>query len=166
MVFFAVATVICSVMVSSAVQRGDELAGDLLSSSDPDALLSVYLGASVGEQMLVEEADLELTGLETFGEVLSVLGWMALDGRPIGAFEPVLAVCGEVILRLCQPWSPFLSLYCDEGDGWQALISIGIEPGERSDAVSAVQNLGGRADASLIATLVLLPPLLPHGGDV
>jgi hypothetical protein len=166
MVFFAISSVICGVMASSAALRGDAQEGDLLSSSDPGSLLSVYLAASIGDPLRIEEAGVELTGRETFGEVLSVLGWMAADGLPIEAFGPVLAVCGEVVSGLCQPWSAFLSVSSDAAGVRTVLMTFGGEPSGSSDAASAAQNIGWRDGDSLTATLVLSPPLLPHGGEV
>jgi hypothetical protein len=166
MLFFAISTVICGVMASSAALRGEAQEGDILSLSEPDSLLSVYLSASLGGPLEIEEAGVELTGRETFGEVLSVLGWIAADGLPVEAFGPVLVVCGEVVSRLCQPWSSLLSVSCDECGERTVLMTFGSDPSGSSDAASAAQNIGWRDGASLMATLVLSPPLLPHGGEV
>lgn len=165
LVFFAISTVICSVMVFYTASWEDARADPLLSSADPDNILSVYLQASVGDAFVVEGVGLELTGRERMCEVLLLLGEVALSGGPLEPFDLLLAKCGEVLRPLCMPLRPTLSVCCEDGEGWAVLVRIGEET-FTAEAVSATQNLGGFAEARLHVTLVLSPALLPHGGDV
>ncbi|MEW5747947.1 MAG: hypothetical protein AB1793_04040 [Candidatus Thermoplasmatota archaeon] len=164
MVFFAVSTVICGVMTSYAGSHADGQGDALLSSADPDSLLSVYLEASLGGAFVVDALGLELTGQERFGELLLLLAGMALDGRPMEPYGPLLARCGEVLASTCLPWSSCISVCCDDGAQWVTLMVMGQEPDGRADVASASQSLGVHGQAALRATLVLSPPLLPHLG--
>lgn len=164
MVFFAVSTVICGVMTSYAESHADGQGDALLSSTDADSLLSVYLEASLGDAFVVDALGLELTGQERFGELLLLLAGMMLDGRPMEPFGPLLARCGEVLAPICLPWSPCMSVCWDDGGQWVTLIMMGLEPDGEADAASASQSLGVHGQAALRATLVLSPPLLPHLG--
>lgn len=164
MVFFAVSTVICGVMTSYAESHVDGRDDALLSSTDADRLLSVYLEASLGDAFVVDALGLELTGQERFGEILLLLAGMALDGGSLEPFGPLLARCGEVLAPICLPWSWCMSVCCDDGTQWVTLIIMGQEPDGQADAASASQSLGVHGRAALRATLVLSPPLLPHPG--
>lgn len=165
MVFFAISVVICSVMVSYAVP-GASVDDGSMGSAGADNLLAVFLGASLGDGVAIGVPGFELTGSERFGEVLFLLSALALDGVPLEGFEPLLSHCSSVLSALSEPWSPFLRVVSDDGEGDVTLISIGYEPGNGRDSEAASQNLGEHGGSSLTATLVLSPALLVQSGAV
>lgn len=165
MVFFAVSTVICSVMVSYSVSE-DGSGGDVFASAAPEEVLSAYLCASLGKDFILGAPALELLGSERVGEVLFLLMATVLDGGSLEVFEPLLSHCGEVLAGLCGPWSHLLRLSSEDGGGTTILIMFGCEPDEGADATSSSQNLGTYGGADLTATLVLSPALLVLGDAV
>ena len=165
MVFFAISMVICGVMVSYAVPGGSIDDGSF-GSARADNLLAVYLGASLGDGVALGVAGFEFTGDERLGEVLFLLSALVLDGVPLEGFEPLLSHCSSVLSALSEPWSPFLRVISDDGEGGVTIISMGCEPGDGHDSESASQNLGEYDGSSLTATLFLSPALLVESDAV
>jgi len=163
MVFFAVSMVICATLASYALGQGTGASDAVYSPASPDELLSVYLGASIGEGFVLQGSGLELTGRETFGETLFVIAALLAQGHDETSFESVLAHCSAVLSGLCAPWPSILRLSLADGADWVVFLEVGQDASAGSDTASASQNLGECEGAPLMVTLVLSPALLPEG---
>jgi hypothetical protein len=163
MVFFAVSALICATLISyAASQRGDGQV-DGPDPPDTDGLLAVFLVASLGKEFVIDDLGLEVTGIETFGEMLFLVSALMAQGCPVEPFSLVLAHCWQVLSDLCSPWSAVIRLSALEAGLWAPIVEVGGPPQEGTDTYSASQNLGASEGAGFMVTVLLFPALVLHG---
>lgn len=163
MVFFAVSSLICATMVSSVLSQADQESVAVIEGADPSETLRVFLVASVGEKLVLEDMGLWLSGREQFAEALLTVAELVRTGAPAESAAPLMSCCGAVLARLCGPaYAPALQVHCEEPVGWTVLLSTGGSWDDNTDSVSACQDFTGRGGARIVISLALSPALLPH----
>lgn len=161
-VFFAVCTLICAFLVSSALSQREVIDESAHSAPRADEILSAYLGASLGEPLSLGSPGLELTGAEPLCEVLFVIASLLSEGREPEEFLMLFSACSRVLEAICIQWSPMLRLSSHAVDGWTTLIEVGAPRLDRFETWSSTKNLGECGEATITVTLVLSSSLLLH----
>lgn len=159
-VFFVIAITISSTMFYYA--RGE--AGSATSArpegqSDPDAVLRVFLHASVGEETVLElNGDTHISASSEICECLRI----ELDALVLGADQCAFAPLNERLLTILEATCsvvlvPYLTASWFLDDDQKEILAIPDEPPDTRTRYASSMGFPGAGGSAFLLTLVLVP---------
>ncbi len=165
MVFFAVAMLASSVLLSYSRSQPLDPLGDADGAGDPAEVLRVFLRASVGAEIELWDG-LTIAGCEPVADCLMAEACWISQGAAPSSFEELDIVLLAMLEKIVAPGlSPHLQVI-DTVDGGQTVLRIERSPAASDVRVSATQEFPGVGGSGYLAVLVLDPSLLLQGGGV
>lgn len=163
-VFFVIAIAISSMMFYYA--REEAIHAPSMrpeGQSDPEAVLRVFLRASLGEEIVLDlDREIHVSANSEIAECLQI----ELDALTLGAavsdFAPMNERLSEILEATCSavmdPYLVSLQLL-SEGDKW--MFSLPCEPPDSSTRYASSTELAGADGSTYLLMLVLVPASLP-----
>jgi len=164
MVFFAIALLVSSMLVSQARQetRPGSTGGE---EAYVDSVLLAFLGASVGSSVrLMLEEPVEIESCEKIGDCLMAELHSLRDGHSTEDFEPLNAILTAVLVSIVEkPFLFSLSAYEVSGSGATLMIQLqNTEDPTGETAYASSTNVVDDDGALFVIVLQLRPAALPE----
>ena len=163
-VFFVIAIAISSMMfyyVREEAVHAPSMRPE--GQSDPEAVLRVFLRASLGEEIVLEMGrEIHVSAYTDIAECLQIeLDALAL-GAAVGDFAPINERLCEILNETCSAvLDPYLVSVQLLGEGNKRMFSLPSEPPDSGTRYASSVKLAGADGSTFLLTLVLVPASLP-----
>jgi hypothetical protein len=165
MVFFAVAIVASSVVLSYADESPLDPLGDWQAGGDPEGVLRVFLRASIGVDVPLWEG-LVISDRELVADCLLAEAVSLVEGRNASCFDGLNSALLTMLEALASPgFEPHLKVL-DMAEGGTEVFVVEETAVSGDTLMSASQELPAVASSDCLVVLVLAPSLLLQGGSV
>jgi len=164
-VFFVIAMAISSMLFYYAkVEAVQTPAGMSDGQSDPEAILRVFLCASLGEEVMLDLGrEIHVSGDSEIAECLKTEFDALILGADPGDFRPLNDRFVQILEAICNPvLEPYLVAIYLPDRGSETILSLPSEPPDSGTRYASSTELPGYEGSSYLLMLILVPASLPE----